>query len=81
MRVLVFIGVVLGWLCLLASFFVGGAPQQAALAATACAFAVLPYVAFRVSRLEDAAIQRKVFFEQSYKRLQELVEAQQAKAE
>jgi len=76
MRVLVLIGAVIGALCLLAAFFVGGAPQQAALAAMACAFAVIPYVGFRVSQLEDAALQKKVFFEQMQKRMEELIEAQ-----
>lgn len=76
MRVLVLIGAVIGALCLLASFFVGGAPQQAALAATACAFCIVPYVGFRVSQLEDAALQKKVFFEQIQKRMEELIEAQ-----
>lgn len=56
-------------------FFVGGAPQQAALAATACAFCIVPYVGFRVSQLEDAALQKKVFFEQMQKRMEELIEA------
>ena len=59
MAVLVFIGAVIGALCLGASFFVGGAPQQAALAAMACAFAIIPYVLFRVSQLEDADRYRK----------------------
>lgn len=76
MRVLVLIGAVIGALCLLASFFVGGAPQQAALAATACGFCIVPYVGFRVSQLEDAALQKKVFFEQMQKRMEELIEAQ-----
>lgn len=79
MRVLVLIGAALGGLCLLASFFVNSAPQQAALAATACAFAVIPYVAFRVSQLEAQALAAKVFREQMTKRIQELIEGQQPK--
>lgn len=59
MRVLVFIGAFIGALCLLASFFVKGAPQQAALAATACAFAIIPYVLFRVQATAQAEDQRK----------------------
>lgn len=59
MAVLVFIGAVIGALCLAASFFMAGAPQQAALAAMACAFAVIPYVLFRVSQLADADRYRK----------------------
>lgn len=54
MGVLVFLGAVIGTLCLLASFFMSGAPQQAALAAMACAFCVIPYVLFRVSQLGAA---------------------------
>ncbi|WP_047472573.1 MULTISPECIES: hypothetical protein, partial [Delftia] len=48
MRVLVYIGAVIAAICLLFSFFVTGAPQQAALAGMACAFAIIPYVLFRV---------------------------------
>ena len=59
MAVLVFIGAVIGALCLVASFFVSGAPQQAALAAMACAFAIIPYVLFRVSQLADAGRYRE----------------------
>lgn len=63
MRVLVFIGAVLGALCLLSSFFMHGAPQQAALAAMACAFAVIPYVLFRVNETATAESQRKELIE------------------
>jgi hypothetical protein len=77
MRALVLIGAFIGALCLLGSFFLNSAPQQAAMAATACAFAIIPYVAFRVSQLEDAALQRKVFFEHVRKRLEELLDAKQ----
>jgi len=59
MAVLVFIGAVIGALCLVASFLVSGAPQQAALAAMACAFAIIPYVLFRVSQLADASRYQK----------------------
>lgn len=76
MRVVVWIGAFLGLLCLIASFFVGGAPQQAALAAMACAFAVIPYVAFRVSQLDDAARKRDAFYEQMQERMDELIDAQ-----
>lgn len=75
MRILVLIGAALGGLCLLSSFFVNGAARQAALAATACAFAIIPYVGWRVSQLEDAALQKKVFFTQMQKRMEELIEA------
>lgn len=63
MRVLVFIGALLGVLCLLASFFMPGAPQQAAMAATACAFAIIPYVLFRVQATAQAEDQRKELIE------------------
>lgn len=63
MRVLVFIGALLGVLCLLASFFMPGAPQQAAMAATACAFAIIPYVLFRVQATADAEDQRRELIE------------------
>ncbi|MBU1816434.1 MAG: hypothetical protein KKB08_06720 [Gammaproteobacteria bacterium] len=61
MRFLVMIGAVIGALCLLASFFVGGAPQQAALAGMACAFAIIPYVGFRASQLTDEENERRKF--------------------
>lgn len=54
MSVLVFLGAVVGAICLAASFFMNGAPQQAALAAMACAFCIIPYVLFRVSQLADS---------------------------
>ena len=63
MRVLVFIGAVLGTLCLIGSFFMKGAPQQAALAGMACAFAIIPYVLFRVSDSATAEAQRKEIIE------------------
>lgn len=63
MRVLVFIGAVIGSLCLLASFFVAGAPQQAAMAGMACAFAIIPYVLFRVGATADEETQRKQIIE------------------
>ena len=63
MRVLVFIGAVVGALCLLASFFVQGAPQQAALAGVACAFAIIPYVLFRVQATAIAENQRREILE------------------
>ena len=73
MAVLVFLGVVIGALCLVASFFVSGAPQQAALAAMACAFAIIPYVLFRVSQLADS--------ERRSKQMLALMQAQQTKSE
>lgn len=63
MRVLVFIGAIIGALCLLASFFMPGAPQQAAMAGMACAFAIIPYVLFRVGATADEEDQRKQIIE------------------
>lgn len=63
MRVLVFIGAVIGALCLIAAFFVKGAPQQAALAGMACAFAIIPYVLFRVQATATAEDQRREIIE------------------
>lgn len=64
MRVLVMIGSVIGALCLIAAFFVGGAPQQAALAAMACAFAVIPYVGWRASQISDTDRENRKFREE-----------------
>lgn len=51
MGIVAVIGAVIGAFCLLISFTMSGAPQQAALAGMACAFAVIPYVIFRVFQL------------------------------
>lgn len=59
MRILVFIGALVGALCLVGSFIVNGAPQQAALAGMACAFAIIPYVLFRVQAAAIAEDQRR----------------------
>ncbi len=59
MRVLVFVGAVIGSLFLLGSFFMGGAPQQAAMAGMACAFAIIPYVLFRVQATAIEEDQRR----------------------
>ena len=61
MRVVVMIGAVLGLFCLIGAFFVDGAPQQAAFAAMACAFAVIPYVGWRVSQITDAENEQRIF--------------------
>lgn len=63
MKVLVYVGAVIAALCLLISFFVAGAPQQAALAGMACAFAIIPYVLFRVQATSTAEDQRKELME------------------
>lgn len=71
MFVFVIIGAVLGTLCLLASFFVNGAPQQAAMSATACAFAIIPYVLYRVGQLSAAERREKQLIELLRDRLPE----------
>ncbi len=54
MRIFVMVGAVIGLLVLLAGIFVSnGAPQEAAMAAMACAFAVIPYVGWRASQIDD----------------------------
>jgi hypothetical protein len=61
MRIMVMFGAVLGVLCLVAVFFVAGAPQQAALAAMACAVAIIPYVGWRASQIDDEASESRKF--------------------
>lgn len=61
MRMMVMAGAVLGVLCLVAAFFVAGAPQQAALAAMACAVAIIPYVGWRASQIDDDAQENRKF--------------------
>lgn len=70
MQFVVFIGAVIGALFLLASF-VGakGAPQEAAMAAMASAFAVIPYVIFRVGQLTEAENERRKFQKELLERL------------
>ena len=64
MRVLVFIGAILATLSLLAGIFLmNGAPQQAAMAGMACAFAIIPYVLFRLQATAIAENQRKEIIE------------------
>jgi hypothetical protein len=48
MRLFVLIGVIIGAVFLGAAFFVRSAQQQVALAAMACASAIIPYVLFRL---------------------------------
>lgn len=63
MKFLVFIGAIIGALFLFVSFFMAGAPQQAAMAGIACAFAIIPYVLFRVAATTDEEVQRKEIIE------------------
>lgn len=61
MRILVMIGAVIGLLCLFVIPFASGAHQEAALAAMACAFCVIPYVGWRASQIDDEAREARKF--------------------
>ena len=62
MRYFVMFGAAIGFLTLLFALLSGGsAPQQAALAAIACAMAVIPYVGWRASQLTDDQNEREKF--------------------
>jgi hypothetical protein len=74
MKYLVYIGAVIGTICLLLAFTANGAPQQAALAGMACAFAVIPYVLFRVTQVLEDQAERRKFYQQCNGRLQELLD-------
>lgn len=63
MGILVVIGAVFGAICLMFSFLASGAPQQAALAGMACAFAIIPYVVFRVIQLSASDSRSKQMLE------------------
>ncbi len=54
MGIIAVLGAVIGAICLLISFAMSGAPQQAALAGMACAFAIIPYVIFRVFQIGES---------------------------
>ncbi|RZJ12180.1 MAG: hypothetical protein EOP39_04280 [Rubrivivax sp.] len=53
------VGAGIGVLLMLASFGVQGAPQEAALAAMALAFTVIPYAVFRVQQLTAETARRE----------------------
>lgn len=75
MRFIVVIGAVIGALFLFATFFIAkGAPQEAAMAAMACAFAVIPYVIFRAGQLTTAENERRAFRAAVLERLDKLTE-------
>ncbi len=62
MRTFVMVGAVIGFLTLLAAVFgAGSAPQQAALAAIACGIAIIPYVGWRASQIDDDARDQKKY--------------------
>lgn len=73
MRVLVMIGAVIGLFGLVASvFLMSSAPQQAAMAAIACGCAVIPYVGWRASQIDDSERERRKFQAQLLERLDAL---------
>jgi len=74
MRTLVFVGAFIGMLLMIGLFFVNGAPQEAAMAASACAFAIIPYVVYRAIQIEADSLQKKLFFERVQQRLEEVLE-------
>jgi hypothetical protein len=75
MKYLVYIGAVIGTICLLLAFTANGAPQQAALAGMACAFAVIPYVLFRVGQIVEDGKERREFYQQVRGRMQDVVDS------
>ncbi len=78
MRIAVMAGAVLGALCLVAAFvFANGAPQEAAMAAMACAFAVIPYVGWRASQIYEEALEARKFRKELLERLDALEKSRQ----
>lgn len=66
-------GALIGALALAGSFFIAnGAPQEAAMAAMACAFAVIPYVIFRVRQLSAEEEARYTFRKELLERLDKM---------
>ncbi|WP_053842958.1 hypothetical protein [Paracidovorax avenae] len=73
MGFIAFLGALIGALVLAASFFIAnGAPQEAAMAAMACAFAVIPYVLFRVRQLSAQEDELHAFRKELMERLDRL---------
>lgn len=78
MRIVVMIGAVVGLLVLLAGLFISrGAPQEAAMAAMACAFAVIPYVGWRASQIDDNEREQRKFRKELLERLEALEKSRQ----
>lgn len=79
MRYVVFFCAVIGALFLVAAFFFAkGSPQEAALAAMACAFAIIPYVIFRTGQLTQAETDRRAFRKALLHRLDNLENSRQS---
>ena len=73
MRIFVMIGAVLGLLVLLVGIVISkGAPQEAAMAAMACAFAVIPYVGWRASQIDENEREQRKFRKELLDRLEAL---------
>lgn len=73
MRILVMIGAVLGLLVLVVGVaFANGAPQEAAMAAIACACAVIPYVGWRASQIDENEREQRKFRKELLERLDAL---------
>ena len=65
MRIVVMLGAVVGFLTLVAALLSGAsAPQQAALAAIACGMAIIPYVGWRASQIDDESRENRKFREE-----------------
>ena len=78
MRIAVMIGAALGALFLMGAFvFANGAPQEAAMAAMACAFAVIPYVGWRASQIYEEALDARKFRKELLERLDALEKSRQ----
>lgn len=73
MRVLAMLGAVLGLFVLVAGMlFAAGAVERAAVAAMACALAVIPYVGWRASQIDDFERAQRKFQQQLLERLEAL---------
>lgn len=73
MRIFVMVGAVVGLLVLLLGVLVSkGAPQEAAMAAIACACAVIPYVGWRASQIDDNEREERKFRKELLDRLEAL---------
>lgn len=70
MRTMVMVGAVVGLLfALVGLFFSNGAPQEAAMAAMGVAFAVIPYVGWRATQIDDSEREQRKFQKELLERL------------
>lgn len=78
MRILVMVGAIVGLIVLvLGVVFSKGAPQEAAMAAIACACAVIPYVGWRASQIDDREREERKFRKELLDRLEALEKSRQ----